>query len=259
MFRGIGLILLVMCACALLQGETLFAGIVNGTFQGYDPDNPATSWEPWRSSQDVIGERVFPNPFGTTGALMQGNQSTGLTDLYQDFHVDPLYGTLQFDLRFDFGPSFETEHFTACLLPSNQGPNWTETNQDGTPKANSSFIPTNAIYYYTMNTVLDSGGKPQEDFSTSGVRVLDDFSFDGTYIVGNNIEWNYSTRRIQFSVTPNSDMRIWFGLTEWDPQIDATAIIDNVTVVPEPATMTLGLIGVGIVGAARRKNRSTKS
>jgi hypothetical protein len=48
---------------------------------------------------------------------------------------------------------------------------------------------------------------------------------------------------------------VWFGITSIDYNVAATAMIDNVAIVPEPATMTLGLIGVAVVGAVRRRMR----
>jgi hypothetical protein len=237
MFCRIGLTLLVMCACAILQGTTLFAGITNGTFQGYDSD---PRLDPWKFSASSI-DGGYLVPAGDTGVLM--NQAIGgITYIFQDFTADS-GNYLQFDLKFEFGAfTLETGHFTACLM------------EPGTdPVLDDNFIPSNAQQFYSINTRITD-----REHSSSDVQVQ---MIGGDYNFDDDTDLYYSIRRIRIPLVPGSYSEIWFGLSEFEfDDIYTAATLDNVneielSTVPEPATMTLGLIGVGAVGAIRRRMR----
>lgn len=231
MFRRIGLSWLIVSMCSLLQGATLFAGITNGTFDSTDPDE---GWHyQWYSNNGEFGDHI--TQAGSSGALMQGFDES-FTDLFQSFSAEPGSGYLQFDLRFEFGNLSETEYFTACILEPS-----------AVPDMDGHFIPSNALEYYSINTKATD----REDVSSSDVHIQ---MIGGDYSYDSITKQYFSIRNIQIPVVPG-DYKIWFGLTGWDPDVSATAIINNVTLtaVPEPATMTLGLIGVAVVGAARRR------
>jgi hypothetical protein len=215
MFRSIGLSLLIMCAFALLQGATLFAGITNGDFSdglnGWDYLRTSYLFENLEQAtiEDMPFDRVDPNP----------------SFLSQTFLIDPGYSVLQFEV---FVPQLsETEYFSAFL-----------TN----PSGDVSQVPSDFwdSYFYRRSTSLSD-----TDFVdvANGVKAFD---------MGEG--W----MRISVPVTSLwQNVTLRFELTCLDPKDVAYAVVDNValTAVPEPAAMTLGLIGVAAVGAVRRRMR----
>ncbi len=233
MFRRVGLRFLTVLLFPLLQVSVLFAGITNGTF---DSDDPIEGWHyQWSAINGDYEDHL--QRAGSTGVLMQGFDES-FTGLFQAFSVESGCQYLTFDLRFEFEKFSETEYFTAGLFDPSDVPN-----------LDDEFIPSNAARYYSMNTK-----KLDREIYSSGVIVeaIEDY-FDETGITP-----SYSIRRIFMPVLPG-EMKIWFGLTGWDPDLSATAVVDQVELtgncVPEPTTMTLGLIGVGIVGVIRKRIR----
>jgi hypothetical protein len=222
MFRGIALSLLVMCACALLQGATLFAGITNGDFS-----DDLNGWD--YTFDNVIlfdGKAALQYSEGQESILSQSHISSSSSGTYY----------LRFNVQFEYNIS-ETNYFYAALYDS-----------DGNPYGsyNSSYVDLEhgftTPYFYMMGTDLD------EDWNTSSVTVN---------TVGNPIT---GLKSISLQIDgPLNDATLKFKWTDYpEEQIRflAVGLVDNVeltTTVPEPATMTLGLIGMGIVGAARRR------
>lgn len=233
MFRRVGLSLLTVLMFPLFQGDALFADIINGQFNSSDP---VEGWHyQWTSVNGEFEDHL--TRAGSTGVLMNGFDES-FTGLFQTFSVESGKNYLQFDLKFEFEKFSETEYFTAGLFdPSDD------------PDMNGEFIPSNATQFYSMSTQ-----KLDREIFSSGVVVdiIEDY-FDETGVTP-----NYSIRRILLPVL-SGDTKIWFGLTGWDWDLSATAVIDQVDLtvnsVPVPTTMTLGLIGVGVVGAIRKKIR----
>jgi hypothetical protein len=231
MFRRIGLTLLVVCVCAILPGATLFAGITNGTFQGYDSD-PLNCWIPWDFPSAAITDQLIPA--GLTGAKMYETED-GMTYLSQSFNIEHGYGILQFDLKFEHIGGGDTEFFFVSLSDSGTPVSGSLSHND-TVIPEDDKLPQNIYYSYRVGsdgTIAHALGveHPEPEFLGEWGRVL----------------------------IPVSDLwvnpTVWFGITSIDYNVAATAMIDNVAIVPEPATMTLGLIGVAVVGAVRRRMR----
>jgi MYXO-CTERM domain-containing protein len=237
MVRKISACMLVAGACVILQGIPAFGGISNGTFQGYDS---VPRWDPWKfSASSIAGGNLVPA--GDTGVLM--NQAIGgITYIYQNFTADS-GNYLQFDLKFEFGAfTLETGHFTACLM------------DPGTiPVLDDNFIPSNAQQFYSINTRITD-----REHSSSDVQVQ---MIGGDYNFDDDTDLYYSIRRIRIPLVTGSYSKIWFGLSEFEFDDTYTAAtLDNVddielSTVPEPTAMTLGLIGLGAVGAIRRRMR----
>jgi len=223
MFRGIGLSLLIIGSCALLQGATLFAGITNGDFsQG------SAGWTYSVDSGNV-------NFYNET-AIIQKTEGD-VTFLQQDGISGS--GTLSFDLKYEFGDFTETIYFNAMIF-------------NGTP------LPSNQPFkFYSISTEVDPilSYKSIESYAND----VDVVNLGDGKIEDSGAVMYWSIRHI--SVPVSSDWGIFtlrYEVTDFntDP-ITVAATVDNValTTVPEPATMTLALIGVAVVGAIRRRMR----
>jgi hypothetical protein len=237
MYRGIGLSLLVMGAGALLQGATLFAGITNGTF-----DDPVNGWDyGWTINGEVNeGGAGYGHP---QSALIPGSE--GLTNvLFQQFSIGTNESALRFDLTFEFDSLSETDYFKAYLFE------W-----------NSPVLPLDPVgtpFYW-----ISTSGLGSHEYNASNVNVLN----LGDFLSSDPSIPNRYIRTITAPITSGwTQAVIWFELVGEEelypnPAVAGNAFVSNVevTAVPEPATMTLGLIGVAMVGAARRKSQSTQS
>jgi hypothetical protein len=228
MFRSIGLSLLIMCAFALLQGATLFAGITNGSFANGlsdwtytvyldDDGQPATY-------QDVFSDISLGGPYHQHVAVLN-EPAEGNVFLWQSFSVESNVSAIQFDMKFIFQGESETDYFNAYFF------------QTPLVMGNPPVSP-----FYSIGT----------DFDVVKLTIVDQ------QMLPNQDGW----RRITLPITPSTGLfTLYFEMTGIDIAEDkATTLIDNVddvelTTVPEPAAMTLGLIGVAVVGAVRRRMR----
>lgn len=225
MFRRVGLSLLTAMMFALLQGTVLFAGITNGFF---DQDLSIG----WTYSEDNI------NHVGGS-AVIQKTEG-GVTFLQQDGISGP--GMLSFDLRYEFGDFTETIYFNAMVFNGTSMPN------------------DNPFVFYSISTELDLVLKYKSIETTANDTIEVVNLGDGKDLYPDNKVVYWSIRHISVPVLSTwGDFTLRFEVTDYDTDpITVTATLDNVeltTTVPEPATMTLGLIGVGIVGAIRKRIR----
>ncbi len=228
MFRGIGFILLVMCVCTLLQGATLFAGITNGTF-----DDPVNGWDyGWTINGEVNEGAGYGYP---QSALIPGSE--GLTNvLLQQFPIGTNESALRFDLTFEFDSLSETDYFKAYLFE------W-----------NSAVLPSSPVgtpFYW-----ISTSGLGSHEYNAPNVNVQN----LGDFLSSDPLIPNRYIRTITAPITSGwTQAVIWFELVgEEGDEATGNAFVGNVelTAVPEPATMTLGLIGVAVVGAVRRRMR----
>jgi hypothetical protein len=220
MFRSIGLSLLIMCVFALLQGTTLFAGITNGDFE----QDLSVGWTFTDNVIvfDGVASLIQTAIYTEGGVLDEGLETT---KMYQVFTNDIGANFLRFDVKFEYIPT-ETNYFSATLIyPDN---------------------PTGS-YFYRKGT----DGSTATDF---GASISDSLELSGFKTVKVPISMSLVDATLLFEWTGNYEVLY----DENNDPTSAIALIDNVEilkVVPEPATMTLGLIGVAAVGAVRRRMR----
>jgi hypothetical protein len=227
MFRRISLCLVIFSLCTFLPAETLFAGITNGDF--------SQGSYGWHSEDDLFNNINFP------GVSAQIQKTEGwVTFLQQDAITGA--GNLEFDLKYEFGDFTETIWFNAIILNR------------------SNIVSDPGFTFYSISTEVDrTSTPPYKSFehypSVVNVEGLDQ---NGQYVLDEDLRY-WSIRHISVPVDGGwGSFSLRFEVTDFDGDpIGAIATINNVelTTVPEPATMTLGLIGMSMVAAARRKNR----
>ncbi|NLH16749.1 MAG: PEP-CTERM sorting domain-containing protein [Phycisphaerae bacterium] len=232
MFRRVGLSLLTAMMFALLQGTVLFAGITNGFF-----DDPAGWDSDWTHDDAVVDGADYGYPF--TAFIPESEGSTLF--LSQCFSIASNESALRFDLTFLYDSPTETDYLRAYLFKEDGSPiEEIPKNSDGS----FYWISTSQSHHESAAsnvTVTNLGDFPPDPFDP-----LSSYRSVRTISVPVSSDWDWGLTKIRFELTGHEDFVV------------SAAVIDNVeltTTVPEPTTMTLGLIGVGIVGAIRKRLR----
>ncbi len=232
MFRWTGMATFVFAVAIGLYVPSAEAGIMNGDFEAPE------GWDyAWSHSDNVEDSDPYPVP---NGAIIHETDG-GISYLSQAFTIDPGETSLRFNLRFEYEGISETEYFYAFLF---QKPGF---NPETTPDA---LLLDGHEPFYTV-------GSNELETVQSGVQV--------SSVEGWQWEWMDESEKlghgwkdmiISIPVSSGDDFVLWFALTSTDPDIFANATLDTIELhhnVPEPTSMILGALGVGLVGVFRRR------
>jgi hypothetical protein len=236
---------LVLCVL-LAVGISAQAGLVpNGDFKMYKPGTGYTvsaTFAPGDSWTTGMGDNT---PMNGTGAIYGDGTSGMVVDVPGWITPRNSQGspTGTCDL---FTLGYDEMDGSSCL---NSFGSWSGGNGGLAESAAPLTLPAGGGPYTLSAMVTGDAGARVLDLLVDGVALTPDSSVDPTYID----EWQEISRT--YNAIPSGNVTILVGIARpgaGDPDLFGSRMrLDNVTLVPEPATMLL--LGLGGLGLVRRK------